>query len=281
MRDIIRVTAIQRLCVNDGPGVRTVVFLKGCYLECPWCCNPEAIHFDRDLYFDKGSCKCSSENNICNRCEFHGGDLKKEHCPFGSFEKTYTDYYPDELYELLLRDENLYQDGGGITFSGGEPLLQAFAIKSLLQLLHKRNIHIAFETSLYAPIEQYNSVKEYVDYWLVDLKLQFGYITNKDYNISEHSYETNFHDLQLSGKKIKYRMVVMEEMMNNSSYILQKINALYIRKMEFLNYHGLAENKYKELNRRFRQFHPLSPQQWLCFSECLCQSGIEGVLLQL
>ena len=73
----------------------------------------------------------------------------------------------------------------------------------------------------------------------------------------------------------------MEEMMNNSSYILQKISALYIRKMEFLNYHGLAENKYKELNRRFRQFHPLSPQQWLCFSECLCQSGIEGVLLQL
>jgi len=254
----IRVTAIQRLCVNDGPGVRTVVFLKGCYLECPWCCNPEAIHYEGDEYFDKGRCKCPEKNPICRNCELHGGNMPKDGCPFGGYEKTYKDYTADELYGLLMRDEPLYRDGGGVTFSGGEPLLQAFAIKPLLQRLRKENVHIAFETTLYAPREQYQAVKEYVDYWLVDLKFQFGYIANRDYDIGIHRFEENLLDLQSLGRDILYRMVGMEEMMSLKNKIVNDLLMHEITKLEILDYHGLAENKYKQLDKSFKPFKKLT-----------------------
>ena len=254
----IRVTSIQRLCVNDGPGVRTVAFLKGCYLQCPWCCNPEAIHYEGDEYFDKGRCKCPEKNPICRNCELHGGNMPKDGCPFGGYEKTYKDYTADELYGLLMRDEPLYRDGGGVTFSGGEPLLQAFAIKPLLQRLKKENVHIAFETTLYAPREQYQAVKEYVDYWLVDLKFQFGYIANRDYDIGIHRFEENLLDLQSLGRDILYRMVGMEEMMSLKNKIVNDLLMHEITKLEILDYHGLAENKYKQLDKSFKPFKKLT-----------------------
>jgi pyruvate formate lyase activating enzyme len=184
--------------------------------------------------------------------------MPKDGCPFGGYEKTYKDYTADELYGLLMRDEPLYRDGGGVTFSGGEPLLQAFAIKPLLQRLKKENVHIAFETTLYAPREQYQAVKEYVDYWLVDLKFQFGYIANRDYDIGIHHFEENLLDLQSLGRDILYRMVGMEEMMSLKNKIVNDLLMHEITKLEILDYHGLAENKYKQLDKSFKPFKKLT-----------------------
>lgn len=277
----IRVTSIQRLCVNDGPGVRTVVFLKGCYLQCPWCCNPEAIHYDGDEYFDKGNCKYPIRNPICKDCELHGGNMPKEGCPFGGYEKTYKDYEVEELFGLLMRDAALYRDGGGITFSGGEPLLQAIAIKPLLQRLKDEKIHIAFETTLYAPSAQYNAAKEYVDYWLVDLKFQFGYMTNKDYTVDINDFEANLQNLQSSGKAIVYRMVVMEEMMEKASQIVQRLKGHGIDGIELLNYHGLAESKYRELGKVFKRFRPLSDMEAERISKMLGIDDVECTVVKL
>ena len=277
----IRVTAIQRLCVNDGPGVRTVVFLKGCYLQCPWCCNPEAIHYDGDEYFGKGNCKYPIRNPICKDCELHGGLATKNRCPFGVFEKTYKDYEAEELFGLLMRDAALYRDGGGITFSGGEPLLQAVAIKPLLQRLKDEDIHIAFETTLYAPSAQYDAVKAYVDYWLVDLKFQFGYMTNKDYTVDINDFNVNLQNLLSSEKAVVYRMVVMEEMMEKASQIIQRLKGHGIDGIELLSYHGLAENKYKELGRVFKRFWPLSNPALETLSDMLVKYGINVKITKL
>ena len=277
----IRVTAIQRLCVNDGPGVRTVVFLKGCYLQCPWCCNPEAIHYDGDEHFDKGRCKYPERNPICRNCELHGGNVPKGGCPLGGYEKTYKDYEAEELFGLLMRDAALYRDGGGVTFSGGEPLLQAIAIKPLLQRLKDEDIHIAFETTLYAPSAQYAAVKEYVDYWLVDLKFQFDYMTNKDYTVDANDFEANLQDLQSSQKDVIYRMVVMEEMMEKVSQIVQRLKGHGIDGIELLSYHGLAENKYKELGRVFKRFQPLSNSHLEALSGMLVTNGINVKIAKL
>lgn len=277
----IRVTAIQRLCVNDGPGVRTVVFLKGCYLQCPWCCNPEAIHYEADEYFDKGKCKYPEKNPICKNCDLHGGLSAKDRCPLGAYEKTYKDYEAGELFDLLMRDENLYRAGGGVTFSGGEPLLQAIAIAPLLQRLKDEKIHIAFETTLYAPSAQYNAAKEYVDYWLVDLKFQFGYMTNKDYTVDANDFEANLQDLQSSQKDVIYRMVVMEEMMEKASQIVQRLKGHGIDGIELLSYHGLAKSKYKELGRAFKRFRPLSDMESDEFSESIRTEGINVVMMKL
>lgn len=277
----IRVTAIQRLCVNDGPGVRTVVFLKGCYLQCPWCCNPEAIHYDGDEYFDKGRCKYPERNPICRNCELHGGNMPKDGCPFGGYEKTYKDYEVEELFGLLMRDAALYRDGGGITFSGGEPLLQAVVIKPLLQRLKDEDIHIAFETTLYAPSAQYDAVKTYVDYWLVDLKLQFGYMINRNYTVGINDFEANLRDLQLSEKAVVYRMVVMEEMMEKASQIIQRLKGHGIDGIELLGYHGLAESKYKELGKVFKRFQPLSNSHLEALSGMLVTNGINVKIAKL
>jgi len=277
----IRVTAIQRLCVNDGPGVRTVVFLKGCCLQCPWCCNPEAIHYDGDEYFDKGRCKYPENNPICRNCELHGGRVFKTDCPLGAFEKTYKDYEAEELFGLLMRDAALYRDGGGITFSGGEPLLQAIAIKSLLQRLKDEDIHIAFETTLYAPSAQYDAVKAYIDYWLVDLKFQFGYMINRNYTVGINDFEANLRDLQSSQKDVIYRMVVMEEMMGKASQIVLGLKDHGIDGIELLNCHGLAESKYKELGRVFKNFQPLSNSHSETLSGLLVKNGINVKIAKL
>lgn len=281
MADKIRVTAIQRLCVNDGPGVRTVVFLKGCYLQCPWCCNPEAIRYDGDYYFDKGICKYPEKNQICRNCELHGGTASKVKCPLGAFEKTYRDYVFEELYELLMRDENLYRDGGGVTFSGGEPLLQAKALKPLLEKLKEENVHIAFETTLYAPSEHYDKVKNFVDYWLVDLKFQYGFIVNKDYDIGIKPFETSLRDLQLSGKIICYRMVVMQEVLEKKEHILNLLNNYSISQIELLPCHALAEVKYRELKKTFKRFNTPTNTELHSMRNYLRSKCIEATFMSL
>lgn len=277
----IRVTAIQRLCVNDGPGVRTVVFLKGCYLKCPWCCNPETIHYDTDEYFDKRTCKYPVKSAICRNCELYGGRSLKIHCPLNSYEKTYSDYEVDELYDLLMRDEHLFRENGGVTFSGGEPILQAIVIKPLLEKLKKNGIHIAFETTLYAPCNHYEAVKEFVDYWLVDLKFQYGFIPNLDYNIGTESFETNLSDLQKSHKQTLYRMVIMAEVLTRTDAIIEQMKKHHVDNVELLGCHALAENKYLELNKIFHRFKIPTSAELLTMCEALNTSNIKARFIMI
>ena len=252
----IRVTAIQRLCVHDGPGVRTTVFLKGCYLQCPWCCNPETIRYGEDALYNKGVCKKDKSSIICRHCVLIGGTRSKEECPINAYEKTYTDYDIDELFALLMRDKSLYEKGGGITFSGGEPLYQGTPLLPLLQKLKAEGVHIAMETSLYVPYENICLLEPYTDYWLIDLKFQYGYIANKDAASVDIDIEKNLAYIQsmVTSDSIRYRMVVMEEIVGKMPSIAQRLKFHHVNDIELLAYHYLGKNKYKELNRPFRQF---------------------------
>lgn len=256
----IRVTTIQRLCIHDGPGVRTVVFLKGCYLQCPWCCNPETICYDKDYLFDKGICKKDRNSIICKNCRIIGGNRPEIECPIGAFEKTFTEYEIDELYTLLMRDKNLYSNGGGITFSGGDPLYQAGNLLPLLEKLKKEKIHIAIETSLYAPASNLKLIIPYINYWIVDLKFQYGYIINPNSNTININPHNNLELLQstITANNICYRMVVMREILGSFNKVIEKLKSSYIEQIELLNYHRLGENKYNELRKLFRKFHSLS-----------------------
>ena len=272
----IRVTAIQRLCVHDGPGVRTTVFLKGCYLQCPWCCNPETLRFDKDLLYDKKLCKKDKLSMICRGCIFVGGNRIVEECPIGAFERTYKDYEADELYDLLMKDKNLYERGGGITISGGEPLLQARPIASLLQRLKESGIHISVETSLYAPFLQLNFVKPYIDYWIIDLKYQYGYIANPDAGILSIDVDKNLLFIQnaVSSAQICYRMVVMKEIVGKISSIAQELKSHHVNGIELLAYHYLGKNKYKELGKPYHQFGTLTKDE---LEQCVTLFNNHGV----
>lgn len=249
--DNIRVSSIQRLCVHDGPGVRTTVFLKGCYLKCPWCCNPEAISYHDDCYYDKGNCLNNAKLSICQECEQLGGSHDKTLCPFDAFERTYADYPLDKLKDEILQKHIVEKQYGGITFSGGEPLLQARQLRPLLKMLKAEGMHIAFETSLYAPQKHFLMVKDYVDYWLVDLKFQFGFIINPEFKNEEGSFATNLSILQNEGLNVEYRMVVLKQIVNKLDSIIVRLKNNRIRNLTLLQYHSLAQNKYKELRKPF------------------------------
>ena len=127
----VKITDIQHFSLHDGAGIRTTVFLKGYNLKCPWCANPECI----SPKIEKG---------------------------FGMYISL------DELETEILKDEPYYQTGGGITFSGGEPLLQ---INDLEPLLKRLNINICFETALFAGEELVKIANEYADELIVDIKM--------------------------------------------------------------------------------------------------------------
>ena len=270
----IRVASIQRLCVNDGPGVRTVVFLKGCYLECPWCCNPETIHYDQDHFYKRGQCLESSI--VCATCKKNDRKNNHDNCPFNIYEKTYQDYTVDELYNLLYRDYSIYKTGGGVTFSGGEPLFQTQQILPLLQKLKQNGISTAIETTLYAPIEYCNLIYPYIDFWIVDLKLQYGFIKNKNYTISKSSFDKNLKTLQLSTKQqnILYRMVIMSEILKEHDIIGKRLSEYNIKQLELLPCHSLAKKKYQELGKTFHQFGSPTQKELSEFKEKLIKHSI-------
>lgn len=279
----IAVSNIQRLCVNDGPGVRTVVFLKGCTLQCPWCCNPETIHVNKFLIFDKGLCSYPEKKSYCTNCERFGSEQRLTDCPVHAFEATETQYTSDELLQILVKDEVTYQNGGGVTFSGGEPLLQIHALLPVLQELKSRGVHIAFETTLYVPTENFEQALPLVDYWLVDLKFQFGCAVNNEFVVSKDAFERNLLNLQhnIATNHIRYRLVLMHEAMKNAESIAHKLSEHKIGEIELLECHSLAENKYKQLGLPFKKFLPPTNEDMIIMDKLLNKLQINYQYMRL
>lgn len=282
MQHNIRVSAIQRLCLQDGPGVRTTVFLKGCYLSCPWCCNPETIYFDDTTFFCKDSSSQCGKLSFCQSCDVFQGHRKRENCPLGVYKKTSTDYDIDELYSLLLRDNTLYQQGGGVTFSGGEPLMQAEVLYPLLKKLHEDGIHIALESSLYAPVEKFQKIVSLVDYWLVDVKFQFGFISYLEQNKYIHDFAANLSEVQRECKsKHIVRMVISKQAIPKVDDILDRFSRYGIKTIELLPCHQLAENKYLQLGRKPPVYCAPEKEELSKFVEKLKVNNIKVNILKL
>lgn len=177
---------IQKFSINDGPGIRTTVFLKGCPLGCLWCHNPESKRAAPEMFFDTG--KCTYCGRCATACEsqlhtFDGGvhiyDRESctlcgkcaEACFVGALEITGKQMSAEEVIGEVMRDEVFYEtSGGGLTLSGGEPLLQLDFTLEILRLAKKKGLHTAMETCGYARREAIQSVAPLVDLFLFDYK---------------------------------------------------------------------------------------------------------------
>lgn len=178
---------IQRYSIHDGTGIRTLIFLKGCPLECIWCANPEGQHFQPALQFLERKCvgcqRCAavcreeailkSETGIiwdrerCTEC-FACADT----CLFKAREICGKEYSVDEIMEIAVRDSAYYRkSGGGVTLSGGEPLCQVDFAEALLQRLQQTGIHTAIETCGYYPWSYMERVLPYLNMLYMDLKI--------------------------------------------------------------------------------------------------------------
>lgn len=177
---------IQRFCVHDGPGIRTTVFLKGCPLHCVWCHNPESQKSGVSIayYADKcilcGACaneckndchELNGEKHVYNResCKSCGECAKS--CPVGAIERLGRSESVESIISEVERDRGFYRNsGGGMTVSGGEPLMQADFLFGLLTEAKKRNIHTCIETCGFADRETVRKIAPLVDIFLFDIK---------------------------------------------------------------------------------------------------------------
>lgn len=175
---------IQRYCLDDGDGIRTVVFFKGCPLRCAWCHNPESWKAFPELLFD--SRKCIGCGMCCTVCGNHCHTMQGEHiysradcklcgncaevCPSCALELCGKFMTVEEVLLEVKRDLIYYKNGGGVTLSGGEPLMQPVFAVALAKKLTEEGIGVNIETSGYASGESIEAFAEYCDRFLYDIK---------------------------------------------------------------------------------------------------------------
>jgi pyruvate formate lyase activating enzyme len=265
---------IKRFSVHDGPGIRTSVFLKGCPLNCIWCHSPEGISSDISIWYNRNLCiECSQCVKACpnnalelitesvpyikiNRevCNVNGGCVKV--CPTNAMQFTGLKTTVSGILNEIKKDTAFYQtSGGGVTITGGEPLFQPDFSAEILEKCKKMKIHTAIETSLFCERETIKRISEYVDLFIVDMKLydpvQHINFTGKSNKIIKE----NFRYVAKSGKEILVRIPLVNNITDtdsNKNSILKFVHRINNKiPMEFLSYNPLTENNYKRLGIPF------------------------------
>lgn len=176
---------IQRFCLHDGPGIRTTVFFKGCPLRCLWCHNPESLSVKPQLTYRPHKCAhCGACANVCptgaQRFENgrHALDMDLcvqcgkcvDVCCYGALELLGRRYTLEELLDAMRPDQPHFESGGGVTLTGGEPMMQAAFATAFAKALKERGIHVAVETCGQAKGEDFEAIAPYVDLFLFDYK---------------------------------------------------------------------------------------------------------------
>ena len=240
----ILLTNIQRFSLHDGPGIRTTVFLKGCSIHCPWCSNPENLLHREQRYVKMN----------------HNGKVEEE----GTYGKWYS---PDELYSEVIKDKAFYGScnanlatyldslPGGVTFSGGECMLQMKELDPMLQRLNDEQIHTIVETSLFCSSVQLSIAIKHIDLFYVDIKVLNDDLCSSSLGGRIELYKNNLVTLLNSGKPVVFRLPVIggyTDSEENRKAVVELIESKAksysnLLKIEILKEHNLGTNKYQSL----------------------------------
>ncbi|AYD41452.1 glycyl-radical enzyme activating protein [Clostridium fermenticellae] len=268
---------IQSFSVHDGPGCRTSVFFSGCPLNCKWCANPESWIKRKHIMVAENVCKwksgcracinvCPHDSikfnedgrlrvslDICGKCDtFDCVDI----CPNNALKQCVKEYTVDELMMILRRDFNNWGSDGGVTFTGGDPLMHHKFLIEVLKKCYKYQIHKAIETSGYAEQEVFLEVLKYIDFAFIDVK-------NMDRE--KHKQGTGvYNDLILSNiealKKFNWngRLVLRQPTISgyndsdeNAYKLIEFMNKNSLYEINLLKFHRLGETKWNQLGKEY------------------------------
>ena len=262
---------LQRFSTEDGPGIRTTLFFKGCPLRCPWCHNPEGLRPGPEVMWQSLTCLgCGDCAEACPQTAIHLDDSRVhvdrrrckscgrcvQACPSGARELAGTEYTVDALLDEVLKDRTFYAtSGGGVTFSGGEPMMQLDFLIALAKECKNRDFHTALDTSGYARWENYLKVIDFIDLILYDMKhmdperhKEFTGVDNK--LILANAKRLDEHD-----KTMWIRVPVVpdcNDTVENMQAAADHFKGFqHIERVELLPYHRLAESKYRRLHQHY------------------------------
>lgn len=233
----LNISDIQHFSVGDGDGIRTTLFLKGCNLRCPWCHNPENI------------------SPLPEVLKFLNGEVTK-----GKLLQ------PCEVIEELLQDKDFYcESGGGVTVSGGEPMLQADALVELCKLLKTANVSVIVDTAGCVNFDAFEKLNGFVNEYYFDIKAN----CSEDYSQLNGNFDliiNNLKRLISSGEKVHVRIPLIPGFNTEKNYCEKICDILMqagVKKVDLLPFHRLGKSKYVALERdyRYADVSPLTTEQ--------------------
>lgn len=274
-----RIFNIERYAIHDGPGIRTTVFFKGCPLHCWWCHNPEGQCSRPELIYRETRCvgcgecmrNCTrralyllSQHVALNRESCNVCGVCAQVCPSDALSVVGKEVSVDEMIKEIERDRVFYDESeGGVTFSGGEPLLQPSFLNAMLDECKERGIHAALDTSGYASQHVIDEIRSKVDLFLYDIKIMDAKKHRKYTGVSNRLILRNLERLAKNGSNIVVSLPIIPGINDDEENILKTgkfISSLPgTKQVSLLPYHRAGADKYKNLGRPYRLAGVQSP----------------------
>lgn len=266
---MIKVTNIERFATHDGPGIRTVIFLKGCPLYCPWCANPETQSSRLELFYTRSKCvRCRACEQSCKQQAIHfdeQGIFHYDHkkciycmecekaCLYDALEFHGKPMTLDSIMEEVLKDKDYYDnsEGGGVTVSGGEPFVQLDGLIAILKASKSYGLNTAVETTGNYSLETLQSAEPYIDHFLYDFKHFDNKILKEVTGGNGKQIKSNLkYLLQKDAAKVNVRMPIIPGFNYEYDLIIQTLdylNDIGVKKVNLLPYHTLGKPKYEKM----------------------------------
>jgi len=264
---------LQKCSIHDGPGIRSTVFFKGCPLKCTWCHNPESQAYSKEVLYNEEKCsRCEACIKICPHGAIYRDtekvclDFEKceqcetclDYCINNAREMVGKQYTPKELVNELYKDRMFYEEsGGGVTLSGGEVMAQDMDyINEVVKLCRGKGFHIAIDTCGYAKTQNYESILEYTDLFLYDIKLIDDERHMKFTGKSNDLILKNLKFLSDNKANINIRIplivgVNVDDDNLEVKKMIEFLKPLNIKAVSLLPYHNIGKHKYEKLYKAY------------------------------
>jgi len=262
---------IKHYAIHDGPGIRTTVFLKGCPLSCEWCHNPESQRERPEiLYYEDRCTLCGACISTCQQgaIGLDGGRLVLDQslcigcgdcvnvCPNGARELAGRQMSVEQVVSEVVKDTLFYEEsGGGVTFSGGEPLLQAGFVRAVAARCAELDIHTALDTSGHATEKELLRVADVIDLFLYDIKVVDDAIHLAHTGVSNRSILRNLRVLDEMRKRIWIRFPLVPGVNDDEGSLSDLVDLLAplsaVEAIQVLPYHRAGAGKYRRLGREY------------------------------